>query len=154
MTSQCEEAGYLVNPNFQPALLKFDLTRSGALLDFHGYTDIKEESLYAEDQITLKDWQFMVGMRGDNYNGLSSKYMAEPRVGATYNLTKTGTVLRGGYSRLMPTPYNENLILSSSTGNGGLSNELGAFGQNPLVPAARNQFDAGFEQSVDRKSVV
>ncbi|HEX3472131.1 MAG TPA: TonB-dependent receptor [Silvibacterium sp.] len=154
MTSQCAAAGYLVNPNFQPALLKFDLTRGGAMLDFHGYTDIKEESLYAEDQITLKDWQFMVGVRGDNYNGLSSKYMAEPRVGATYNLTKTGTVLRGGYSRLMPTPYNENLILSSSTGNGGLSNELGAFGQNPLVPAARNQFDAGFQQAVGKYLII
>jgi Carboxypeptidase regulatory-like domain len=152
--SQCAAEGYFPNPNFQPGLLQYDLTRGGSMLIFHGYTDIKEESLYAQDQITLKNWQFLLGVRGDNYNGLSSKYMAEPRGGVTYNLTKTGTVLRVGYSRLMPTPYNENLILSSSTGIGGLDVAVGAYGQKALVPAARNQFDAGFEQSVSKYLII
>jgi hypothetical protein len=153
-TAQCPTIGDFPNPNFQPGLLPYDLTRGGSLFNFHGHTDVKEEDLYAQDQITVHNWQFLVGVRGDNYNGLTSKYMAEPRTGITYNLTPTKTVLRVGYSRLMPTPYNENLILSSNTGNGGLAQHLGAFGQHPLQSAARNQYDAGFEQSVTRHLLV
>jgi len=154
MPSECAADGYFPNPNFQPGLLQYDLTRGGSLLLFHDHASIKEEALYAQDQITLNNWQFLVGVRGDNYNGLTSKYMLEPRGGVTYNLTKTGTVLRLGYSRLMPTPYNENLLLSSSTGIGGLDQAIGSFGQKALVAAARNQFDAGFEQSISKFLVI
>ncbi len=152
--SQCAAEGYQPNPNFQTGLLPYDLTRGGAIFNFHGYTDIKEETLYGQDQITLGNWQFLAGIRGDNYNGLTSKYMAQPRAGITYNLKPTRTVLRVGYSRLMPTPYNENLILSSETGAGGLAQDTGAFGQHPLTPAARNQYDTGFEQSITKHLVV
>ena len=152
--SECAASGYNANPNFQPGLLAFDLTRGGSLFNFHGHTDVKEESLYGEDNITLKQWQFLLGLRGDNYNGLSRKYMLEPRAGITYQVKKTGTVLRLGYSRLMPTPYNEGLILSSSTGGGGLAQNLGAFGQHALTPATRNQYDTGFEQGFGKYLVV
>jgi hypothetical protein len=153
-TSQCSADGYFPNPAFQPGLLPYDLTRGGTLFNFHGHTDVKEESAYAQDQITLHNWQFLAGVRGDNYDGLTSKYMAEPRAGITYNFTPSKTVFRVGYSRLMPTPYNENLILSSSTGAGGLAQDTGAFGQHPLVAAARNQYDTGFEQSVTKHLLV
>jgi hypothetical protein len=152
--AECAASGYAPNPNFQSGLLPYDLTRGGSLLDFHGHTDVKEESLYAQDNITWNKWQFLVGLRGDNYNGLSSRYMLEPRAGATYHVGKTGPVLRLGYSRLMPTPYNENLILSSSTGSGGLATTAGAFAQTPLIPASRNQFDAGVEQGFGKHLVV
>jgi hypothetical protein len=153
-TAGCAAAGYSINPNFQAGLLPYDLTRGGTLFQFHGRTDIKEEALYLEDNISWKNWQFLVGARGDNYNGLSSRYMAEPRAGATYHVNKSGTVLRLGYSRLMPTPYNENLVLSSSTGGGGLATSTGSYGEHPLVPASRNQFDAGFEQGFGKYLVV
>ena len=152
--AQCAASGYNPNPNFQSGLLAFDLTRNGALFDFHGHTDIKEEALYFQDTITWKQWQILAGVRGDNYNGLSSRYMAEPRVGITYRVKPSSTVLRVGYSRLMPTPYNENLILSSSTGAGGLTSSAGSYGQFPLVPASRNQFDTGFEQGFGKYLVV
>lgn len=148
--SQCAAAGYSPNPSFQAGLLPYDLTRGGSLFQFHGHTDIKQEDLYGEDQISWKNWQFMVGARGDNYNGITHKAMLEPRGGITYNINPTKTVLRVGYSRLMPTPYNENLILSSDTGNGGLAQHLGAFGQHPLTAATRNQYDAGFEQKISK----
>ncbi|HXJ39767.1 MAG TPA: hypothetical protein VNH18_10850, partial [Bryobacteraceae bacterium] len=61
----------------------------------------------------------------------------------------------GSYSRFFETPYNENLILSSSTGVGGLaSNVLGAFGDTPLKPGSRNQFNAGIQQRIGRHVVV
>jgi len=153
-TSQCASAGYAPNPGFQPGLLPYDLTRTGSLFRFHGHTDIKEEDLYAQDQIALKSWRFLIGVRGDNYNGLTRKYMLEPRAGITYKLAQTQTVFRVGYSRLMPTPYNENLILSSATGSGGLAQDTGAFGQHPLNPGTRNQYDAGFEQSITKHLIV
>jgi hypothetical protein len=151
-SGQCANAGYTANPGFQAGLLAIDLTRGGSPFDFHGRTDIKEESVYFQDNLTWKNWQFLLGARGDNYSGLSSRYMAEPRGGVTYQVKPTGTVLRLGYSRLMPTPYNENLILSSSTGIGGL--EQGSFTPHPLVSASRNQFDAGFEQAAGKYLIV
>ncbi len=150
--SQCAAAGYSANPGFQSGLLGIDLTRGGTPFQFHGRTDIKEESLYLQDNLTWKNWQLLAGVRGDNYNGLSSRYMLEPRAGLTYQLKATGSVLRIGYSRLMPTPYNENLILSSSTGIGGL--EQGGFTPHALVAASRNQFDAGFEQSAGKYLII
>ena len=152
--NQCAAAGDTANPNFQSGLLQYDLTRGGAPFHFSGHTDIKQETLYAEDNIHLRQWDFLLGLRGDNYNGLSSRYMLEPRLGATYTTAKTGTRLRFGYARMMPTPYNENLILSSYTGNGGLANNLGAYGQSPLVPASRNQYNVGVEQGFGKYLVI
>ena len=51
-------------------LYPYDLTRGGTDYDFVGHTDIKELALYAEDQITLGNWLFNLGIRGDLYNGL------------------------------------------------------------------------------------
>ncbi len=150
----CGVEGYTANPNFAPGELQYDLSRGGKQFVFKGHTDIKEETLYFQDNIVWKNWEFLVGARGDNYNGLSSKYMLEPRAGVTYKLSKTGTVFSGGFARLMPTPYNENLILSSSTGAGGLGNNLGASGQHPLTPASRNQYNVGVQQAFGKYVVV
>lgn len=152
--ADCAAAGYEPNPDFVQGDLPFDLTRGGNRFTFKGHTDIKQEMLYLQDSIAWKSWQFLLGVRGDNYNGLSSKYMLEPRVGASYNIAKTGTVFSGGYSRLMPTPYNENLILSSSTGVGGLANDLGAAGEHPLTPASRNQYNVAVQQAIGNHVLV
>ena len=56
-------------------------------------------------------------------------------------------MLRAGYGREFETPYNENLILSSSTGAGGLANVFGAAARAPLTPGRRNRFTAGLEQA-------
>ena len=66
-------------------------------------------------------------------------------------MKQTGTVLRAAFSRTLETPYNENLVLSSSTGSGGLAtNVFGAAAAQPLEPGHRNQFNLGFQQSVDK----
>ncbi len=38
---------------------------------------------------------------------------AEPRLGIAYNVKQTNTVLRISYARVLETPFNENLVLSS-----------------------------------------
>jgi hypothetical protein len=42
----------------------------------------------------------------------------QPRIGLSYLVPGTGTVLRLAYSRTFETPFNENLLLSSATGTG------------------------------------
>ncbi len=140
------------NPNYSAGTGPFDLTRGGSLYNFNGRTDIKQEAIYLQDNIVWKNWSFLVGGRFDNYNGISHRSMAQPRLGGTYNVKKTNTVLRLGYGKLFLTPYNENLIVSSSTGVGGL--EGAGFGAVPLKPASRSQYDAGFEQGFGKHLVV
>jgi hypothetical protein len=137
------------NPGFSPGLLPFDLTRGGQLFNFKGDADIKQQAVYVQDAITLGNLSAMLGVRADNYDGLSSRSGVQPRIGLSYHVKKTGTVLRASYGRMFLTPYNENLVLSSSTGSGGLDNALGGFGEKALVPARRNHFETGFQQGID-----
>jgi len=114
--TQCggaQNPGGLPNPGFNPLLLSADLTRGGSLFPFNGHTDIKLLSVYVQDAISKGNWAFNVGMRGDVYNGLTSHAEPQPRMGVAYNIKKTSTVLRASYARVLETPFNENLILSS-----------------------------------------
>jgi hypothetical protein len=77
--------------------------------------------------------------------------LLQPRLGATYNIKQSNTVLRLGYGKLMLTPYNENLLLSGATGVGGL--QAGGV-PTPLKPATRKQYNAGFEQGLSRHLIV
>ncbi len=144
----CASLGYLANPNFSVGLVPFDLTRGGSLFHFRGAANINEEAVYGQDQISLKNLTLTLGLRFDNYDGISADKLLEPRIGFSYLFKATGTVLRGSYDRTMETPYNENLILSSTTGAGGLaSNVFGGFGSQALRPGHRNEYDAGLQQA-------
>jgi hypothetical protein len=146
------------NGNLLAGLVPFDLTSGGTPFHFLGHTDIKQEAAYIQDNITIRNLNLLVGVRGDNYNGITRGHQIEPRVGISYNVKPTGTVLRLAYSRLYLTPYNENLILSSSvgsgTGSGGFASNGVAVAQVPLRPASRNQFNAGLEQAIGKYLVV
>jgi hypothetical protein len=148
-------AGTVANPNFSPGLLPFDLTRGGSLFMFHGDANINTQAVYAQDQITIKSLTISAGLRFDNYSGISKDKLLEPRIGFSYLVKMTGTVIRGSYTRAMETPYNENLVLSSNTGAGGLAtNVFGAYGSTPLRPGHRNQLSGGFEQSIKKYAQV
>jgi hypothetical protein len=154
-SGQCAAAGYAENPSYQPALLPYDLTRGGALFQFRGATTIHEESAYLQDSIKLGQFHLNLGLRYDHYAGLSNGSGVQPRTGVAYQLRATGTVIHVSYARVLLTPYNENLILSSTTGAGGLANgSLGATGVQPLSPARRNQFNVGLEQQLGYKLSV
>lgn len=151
----CAANGYVPNPSLAPGLIPYDLTRGGHLFDFHGHANIREVGLYAQDSVTLGSWRVDGGVRGDIYRGLSQANAIEPRAGISYNIKPTNTVIRVGYARLFDTPYYENLLLSSATGAGGLATTgIGAFGQAPLAPGRRDQFNVGLEQAFGRHVVV
>lgn len=150
-TAQCASYGYLPNNNLSPGLGLYDLTRGGHLFEFHSRANVNQQVGYAQDSISLKNLTINLGVRFDNYDGITSDNLFQPRVGLSYLVKKTGTVLRASYTRAMETPYNENLLLSSTTGAGGLaSNVFGAFGSTPLRPGHRNQESVGLQQNIGR----
>ncbi len=139
------------SPDFLPGLLPFDLTRGGTPFLFHGHTDIKQEALYAQDNLTLGNATVLLGLRFDNYNGITKDRLLQPRLGISYHVKRTGTVLRGSFTRNFETPYNENLVLSSATGAGGLANgTLGDTSNLPLKPGRRTQYNVGFQQALGK----
>jgi hypothetical protein len=79
--SQCAVSGYSQNASYQPALLQYDLTRGGALFRFRGARTIYEESAYLQDGIRFGQLTLSLGMRFDNYHGLSNDYGIQPRIG-------------------------------------------------------------------------
>jgi hypothetical protein len=141
------------NPDFNSLLLPVDLTRGGSLFPFNGHTDVKLLSLYVQDAITKGNWSVNLGLRGDFYNGLTSHKEAEPRIGIAYNIKKTNTVLRASYARILETPFNENLILSSNGCADPVLNPLLVCSTNlptPFSPGWRNEFHIGLQQALGR----
>ncbi|MGH9513193.1 MAG: carboxypeptidase regulatory-like domain-containing protein [Terriglobales bacterium] len=163
---------FAANPGFNPLLGCYDLTRStpspadgcpgssSGLFPFHGHTDIKELGLYIQDSISKGNWSLNLGIRGDLYNGLVVARQAEPRLGVAYNIKQTNTVLRVSYARTLETPFNENLVLSSTGCADPVLNSLlgcslpASAGATPFNPGYRNEFHAGLQQAFGRYLVV
>jgi hypothetical protein len=154
--SGCNGVTSFPNPDYLPVLAPYDLTRGGAFYDYFGHTDVKEMAVYIEDEIKAGNWDFNLGLREDLYNGLTKANQAEPRVGIAYNVKRTGTVGSISYARTLETPFNENLVLSSS----GCSNPVlsplllcnpGVSGT--LDPGYRNEFHASLQQAIGKNVV-
>lgn len=138
-------------------LLPYDLTRGGSDYAYHGHADIREFSQYAEDIITKGNWLFNLGIRGDEYSGLTDATQAEPRVGASYTIHRTSTVLRASYARTLETPFNENLVLSSEGCLNPVLNPLllcSAPNPAPLSPGTRNEYHLGLQQVFGHHIVI
>ena len=156
---QCVAAGFEPNVSdnpdvtgapFSAGLLPFDLTRGGGLFAFHKTAAINQYAFYIQDSITAGRFEFNIGFRLDRYDGLVSKTGPQPRLGIAYNIKQTGTVLRVAYARTFETPFNENLLLSSATGIGGLAQNVFGSTSAPIEPGFRNQFNGGFQQAIGR----
>ena len=146
----CARLGLIPNPDLQPGLVPYDLTRGGSPFAFHATKNINQFAAYAQDSITAGNFLFNLGFRVDHYDGVSSDNAAEPRAGVAYHIKKTGTVLRASYARTFETPFNENLLLSSATGVGGLAENVFGATAIPIPPGRRNQFNTGFQQAFGR----
>lgn len=147
----------LPNPNYLPVLGPYDLTRGGGTYTFNGHTDVKEVGVYVEDQITVGNWLLNLGLRGDVYNGLAKANQTEPRLGVSYKINPTSTVLRISYARTLESPFNENLVLSSEGCSNAVLSPLllctpGV--QGTLQPGFRNEFHAGLQQAFGKNFVL
>jgi len=160
--SQCAPAELQANEAFLPLLGCYDLTRltpspndncagaASTLFPFRGHTDVKQLALYVQDQISKGNWSFSLGVRGDLYNGITSQREVQPRLGVAYHIKKSSTVLRVSYARVLETPFNENLVISSvGCADPALNPLLGCAASNltPLSPGFRNEFHAGIQQA-------
>jgi len=146
----------IANTNYLPVLASYDFTRGGSYYNFTGRADIKELALFAEDQIKVRDWLFNLGLREDVYNGLTDANQTQPRVGIAYNIKPTTTVLRVSYARTLETPFNENLVLSSTGCTNNVLSPLlncNAGVSGTMRPGFRNEFHAGFQQAFGKKVV-
>jgi hypothetical protein len=162
----------IVNPGLLPScpsgladqcaiLMPYDLTIGGQLYHYRGHTDIKELAFYAQDSITKGPWAINFGLRGDFYNGLDAvTKQAEPRAGVAYNIKQTNTVLRVSYARTLESPFNENLVLSSTGCIDHVINAIMTVAQGfacqdtPLAPGFRNEFHAGLQQAFGKYFVL
>jgi len=128
--------------NLDPALAPFDLTNGGSPLAYNQSFTIKQQAAYVEDDIKAGNATLNLGLRLDHYDGLTSATLLQPRLGVSYAVTRSGSVLRASYGRTMETPYNENLLLSAGYGLNGLFGD----GQ-PVPPGRRNQIEVGIQQA-------
>src|SRR5439155_26600869 len=102
---------------------------------------------WVQASLQMGSWTATVGARVDRYNGLSHDIGVQPRIGLTYHVDRSDTTWRAGYGRIFLTPYNENLVLASTTGPGGFGGGVpGSVGGAPLTPARRHQSDVGVVQ--------
>jgi len=174
LTSPTECGGALqANPNFNPLLACYDLTRPGplaatdncpnstsGLYTFNGHANIRELAAFIQDAITKNNWTFNVGLRFDYYDGLVTANQAEPRLGIGYNIKRTNTVLRISYARSLETPFNENLVLASLGCDNAVVSAIMASTVSPCVtnaplsPGWRNEFHAGLQQAFGRFLVI
>jgi outer membrane receptor for Fe3+-dicitrate len=135
-------------------LVPFDLTRGGTLFAFHATHNINQYAFYVADTITAGRFSFNLGLREDVYDGLVTDSGIQPRLGIAYNIKQTGTVLRVAYARTFETPFNENLLLSSATGVGGLDQNVFGASSVPIHPGRRNQFNGGLQQAVGKYLLI
>jgi hypothetical protein len=138
-----------VNPVFNPDLHPYDLSRGGSPFAFAGAGTIEEQAAYVQDDIKIGNVSVKAGIRADHYDGLSTATLVQPRLGVSYTVPGSGTVLRSSYGRTMETPYNENLLLSSDAGASALAGTA-----QRLQPGKRDQVEVGIQQSLGRWAVV
>lgn len=148
--------GTTPNPDYLPGLLSYDLTRGGQLFGFNGSRTIKQQAVYAQDSISFRNGlTASLGLRFDNYDGIAKGTSVQPRLGVSYRIAATNTVLRASYTRNFETPYNENLLLSNATGSNGLGNGvLGDATTATLKPGNRDQYNFGIQQGVGQLIVL
>ena len=152
--SQCAARGFVPNPDFNPVFLPLDLTRGGTPFAFSSTGNVNEYAGYIQDTMTVGNLSINAGVRVDHYDGkgvgLAADSQAEPRIGISYLIRPSGTVLRAGYAHTMETPYNENLLVATSAASQDIVTAFSAQGQAPLKPGSRNQFNVGIQQALGR----
>jgi hypothetical protein len=149
ITDPADPAFAAADGNFDPAFAPFDLANGGAPFRFNAEKTIKEQAAYIQDEIKAGNLTFKLGVRFDHYDGLTTDSLVQPRLGVSYAVPGSGTVLRASYGRTFETPYNENLLLSSGIGAEAL---VGA--AQALAPGRRNQIEVGAQQGLGRWVVV
>jgi len=158
-TSQCAANRLLPNPDFVSGQLGFDLTRGGRAFNFVDDGTIKDQAFYVQDDIRAGNATFMVGVRADHYSGLVTKSLFEPRLGASFNVPGSGTVLRASYGRTLET-YARHFAIAFQDrddilGSGVVASRIGGSASGDIKNGKRTRlFAMALERIPDRERAV
>jgi hypothetical protein len=100
-----------------------------------------EQSIFAQDQIRLKNWTISAGLRWDHYQLLLNRHAVDPRVSISRYFPSVGVLVHVSYDRVFQTPSFENILLSSS--NQVESVDPTSFLRLPVEPSEGNYYEAG-----------
>ncbi|MBL8233143.1 MAG: TonB-dependent receptor [Bryobacterales bacterium] len=135
-------------------LLPHDLSRGGTLFHFRNRGAGSMYTGFLQDQIRWRQFQFALGFRYDIYRFLVNGNQFQPRLGVSYHIARTNTVLRASYNRTYQTPPNENLLLSSAEESTVLvAPDVRETLGGALVrirPERQNFYEVGLQQAVGR----
>jgi len=136
------------NGNFDLATFgPYVITAGGKPFTFSsGNVTIKQQAAYVQDEIKVADATFKLGVRVDHYDGLTTATNVQPRLGVSYAVPGSNTILRASWGRTMETPYNENLLLSSGYGSSAALVGTSA----PPAPGDRYEGEVGLQQAFGR----
>ena len=180
-----EEAALRFSPKFRsPFPTPFALTAgpplvlSGATveaLDFAGRARGGQGGFYVQDRFSLFDnFTIHAGLRYDRYSVLETEDQWSPRIGLSYHVQPTGTVLRAVYNRFFVPPPLEYLQLGNAFGTGEIEEfeiahadlsfetpfsgaDEGAEGASPLGPIRslrQHYFETGVQQPIHKNILL
>ncbi|MCS7026803.1 MAG: TonB-dependent receptor [Bryobacteraceae bacterium] len=142
------------SPHYIPTLEAHDLTRGGRLFRFHKRAAGGLYTAFLQDQARWGPFHFSLGLRQDFYRFLVRGNQLQPRLGVSYHLSKTNTVVRASYNRTYQTPPNENLLLSNSEESAVLVapdvRETVGGAVVPIRPERQNLYELGLQQALGR----
>jgi len=113
---------------------------------FRGSAPLREQAVYAQDLIRLRNFSFSGGLRFDHYSLLVDDTGWSPRVAVSWHSQPLGLMLHASYDRTFGTPPFENLLVSASPATAALN----AGFYLPIRPSRGNYYEAGFTQSFVR----
>lgn len=109
-------------------------------------------SAYLQNDVHLGSWFLAAGLRHDRYRVRDiDESLLQPRLGLSYHLAASGTVLRASYDRLFITRENENLALSLSQQAWDLGPRAGT-PRTPLKPELQHSRSIGVEQQFGKRA--
>jgi outer membrane cobalamin receptor len=119
--------------------------------NFSGRHRNREQALFVQDQMRLRDWTVNAGLRWDHYALLVDDSAFSPRLAVSWAWPAKDLVVRAAYDRVFQTPAIENLLLASSDTLDGLGDEV----LRLPVPASRGNFyEAGISKVVGRRARI
>ncbi len=139
-----------------PADRLYPYTPSGGGHLFHFDAGLRPTltSAFVQNDIHLGAFFLALGLRHDAYTVAEiSDNQLQPRLGVSYRVDATGTVLRASYDRLMILREHENLALSLSQQAWDLGPQAGTPRQ-PLRPEHQDSFSYGVEQQLGKAGRV
>lgn len=116
---------------------------------FSGAVTRGTQAVYAQDDFSpLRNLKVSAGIRYDHSNILVPDQQVSPRIGASYYVAYTRTVLRASFNRLYMPPQVENLLLASSEAARTLSPFAASGGGAEIRPEKLSAWEAGFAQEL------